>query len=102
MGAEVDQEDIPDETAVGVSPGQAVPRPKRTAALTSSRASPGNGASSPSPLSKAVDRPSKRRRLVAFGGAAGIEGAFGLDAAGAVLFSGPAAGGHHVAAPAGR
>jgi hypothetical protein len=43
----------------------------------------------------------KRRRLVAFGDAGGIEGAFGVDAVGAVLFSGAPACGHHDAAIAG-
>jgi hypothetical protein len=33
--------------------------------------------------------------LVAFGDAVGVEGAFGVDAVGAVLLSGAAAGGHH-------
>jgi hypothetical protein len=41
---------------------------------------------------------SEGRRLVAFRDAAGIQGALGVDAVGAVLFSGPAAGGHHDAA----
>ena len=35
------------------------------------------------------------RWLVAFGDMGGVEGAFGVDAVGAVLFSGAAAGGHH-------
>jgi hypothetical protein len=38
------------------------------------------------------------RRLVAFGDGACVEGAFGVDAVGAVLFSGAAACGHHDAA----
>jgi hypothetical protein len=37
-----------------------------------------------------------------FGDAVGVEGAFGVDVAGAVLFPGSATGGHHQAAIAGR
>jgi len=40
----------------------------------------------------------ERGRLVAFGDVGGVEGAFGVDAFGAVLFSGAAACGHHHAA----
>lgn len=37
----------------------------------------------------------KRRRLIAFGDMGGVEGAFGVDAVGAVLFAGALSGGHH-------
>ena len=40
----------------------------------------------------------KGRRLVAFGDAVGIQGAFGVDAVGAVLDAGSSARGHHDAA----
>jgi hypothetical protein len=42
------------------------------------------------------------RRPVAFGDVVGVEGAFGVDAVGAVLCAGATAGGHHHAAIAGR
>jgi hypothetical protein len=45
-----------------------------------------------------LGEPLEGRRLVAFGDTIGIEGAFGVDAACAVLFSGPVTGGHHQAA----
>jgi hypothetical protein len=41
-------------------------------------------------------------RLGAFGDVGGVKSAFGIDAVGAVLFSGSAAGGHHQAPVAGR
>jgi hypothetical protein len=44
----------------------------------------------------------ERWGLVAFGDVGGVEGAFGVDAAGAVLRASPAAGGHHDAALSGR
>ena len=52
------------------------------------------------PISHAAGR-SEGWRPVAFGDVIGVEDAFGVDAVGAVLLAGAAAGGHHQATPGG-